>query len=241
MAWVGAPSTDRSGPVPLPIGVGAVGANLDSWPVLGAGRGGPLAQPPPLHPTGPGFVWLPMPVAGGLHGLPLGAPGPVLHSPGVSGPSSSGGHAGVAAFLASLPSWLQAVAMAQSPARVVSRRPDRLTRPGRAGPGRSDLMGRAGGLREGEEVALATISGRLLGLDKRVAGRRLHEARRFYGEAKPMQKGPSLNRSVVLSLPHARDSCSGLAGFTPRKPHLFPNLCELVGAGLRSDVTWRPY
>ena len=38
---------------------------------------------------------------------------------GVFGPSPSGGNAGVAAFFASLPSWLQAAAMAQSPARVV--------------------------------------------------------------------------------------------------------------------------
>ena len=56
-----------------------------------------------------------------------------------------------------------------------------------------------------------------------------------------MQKGPSLNRSLVLSRPLARDSCSGPAGFARRKPHLFPNRCELVGAGLRSDVPWRPY
>ena len=58
----------------------------------------------------------------------------------------------------------------------------------------------------------------------------LHEARGFYGEAKTMQKGPSLNCSIVLSWQHARDSCSCLAGFAPRKPHPFPNLCSLVPA-----------
>ena len=64
------------------MGVGAVGANLASWPVLGAGQGGPLAHPPSLHPPGQGFVLLPMPVAGGLPGMPLGAPWQVPHSQG---------------------------------------------------------------------------------------------------------------------------------------------------------------
>ena len=92
----------------------------DHGPVLGAGQGGALADPPLLHCSGQSFVWLPMLAGGWLPGMPLGAPGQVPHPPGFFWPPSSGGHPGVAACFASLPSWLQAAAMAQSPAHVVN-------------------------------------------------------------------------------------------------------------------------
>ena len=76
-------------------------------------------------------------------------------------------------------------------------------------PESSGRRGGAGGALFGR-ISLATISGRLLGLDERVAGRRHHEARGVYSGAKTKQKGQVLNFSILISRPRARDPCGCL-------------------------------
>ena len=76
-------------------------------------------QPQRFDHSGRNEIWRePFPPARTCDSTPrvLWCPAP---SPGGLGPFSSGGHAGMAAFFASLPSWVQAAAMAQSPARGV--------------------------------------------------------------------------------------------------------------------------